>query len=225
MDHLENLIDSVPAGANTLFVVDETAGEATLKFFQHSAKYLVLDAEKLNMKMTVKKQSMPSILEECRFQLTFAMKYGKILVVRFGNSMTDFKYTFCDEDCPNLLTKGKLPSTVPLSYLPRGFMMNGGEHLREEAVLRGLYRREDIVEMLDDADDDGEDTSDLMPVCHPAFKVVLTTTMPYSKLDDFHFHTKYGLPGERASFNIHRFGAADADDLHAESSAARAVMS
>lgn len=211
-----------------MFVVDETAGEATLKFFQHSAKYLVLDAEKLNMKMTVKKQSMPSILEECRFQLTFAMKYGKILVVRFGTSMTDFKYTFCDEDCPNLITKGKLPSAAPLSYLPRGFMLHGGEHLREEAALRSLYRREDIVEMLevdDDGDGDTEDTSDLVPVCHPAFKVVLTTTMPYAKLDDFHFHTKYGLPGERSSFDIRRFGGADVDQHSDASVSPCAVMS
>lgn len=90
-------------------------------------------------------------------------------------------------------------------------MLNGGEHLREEQVIRGLYRREDIVEMLEEADEfdcEDADIGDIVPVCHPDFKIVLTTTMPYAKLDDFHFHTKYGLPAERACFNIQRFGGA-----------------
>lgn len=202
------MINSVRMGDKTLFVVDETEGESTLPYFQHSAKYLVLDAEKLNMKMTIKKQNLSTILEECRFQLTFAMKNGKILVIRFGNSMTDFKNTFCDESCPNLITEGKKPLHVPLTYLPRGFMLNGGEHLKEEQAIRGLYRREDIVEMLEEADEvefEDADISKIVPACHPEFKIVLTTSMPFSKLDDFHFHNKYGLPADRSCFNIQRF--------------------
>jgi hypothetical protein len=32
--------------------------------------------------------------------LCFAMKHGKVLVVRLGKSMADFKNTFNDTDCP-----------------------------------------------------------------------------------------------------------------------------
>lgn len=201
MDTVEQLIDNVPFGDKTLFLVDQTDGEKTLKHFKNSAKYLVMDADLLNLKRTTKKQSMDIILEECRFQLTFAMKYGKVLVVRFGNSMTDFKNTFCDEVCTTLATHDKTNPSQRLSYLPRGFMMQSGEHLKGVLQVRALYRRDDIVEMLDEEDEE-VDFADVVPVCHPDFKIILTTSMPYEKLSDFHFHAKYGLPEGRSHFNV-----------------------
>ena len=201
MDVVELAIDKAPFGGKTLFIVDETEGELTVKHIKNSAKYLLMDADLLNLKRTTKRQSMDIILEECRFQLTFAMKYGKILVVRFGNSMTDFKNTFCDEVCTTLPATEKSNPTQPISFLPRGFMLNSGEHLKEEKFVRALFRREDIVEMLEDEDED-KDFEDFVPTCHPDFKIILTTTMSYEKLSDYHFHAKYGLPEGRAHFNI-----------------------
>lgn len=201
MDCIESLVDRIPFGSKTLFLVDQTDGEKTLKHFKNYAKYLVMDADLLNLKRTTKKQSMDIILEECRFQLTFAMKYGKVLVVRFGNSMTDFKNTFCDEVCSTLPTHEKSNPLQRTNYLPRGFMMQSGEHLKEEAQVRALFRRDDIVEMLDEEDEE-VDFAEIVPICHPDFKIILTTSMPYEKLSDFHFHAKYGLPEGRSHFQI-----------------------
>lgn len=210
VEKLNKLIDHVTVGSPTLFIVDETEGEQTFDIFKQSASYVVLDADVLNMKKNIQKQSVSFILEECRFKLTFAMKYGKILVVRFGNSMTDFKFTFCDEFCPELTKRHKgLPRQL-CSYLPRGFMMNSGQGLRDETIVRALYRREDLVEMLLEGDEENsEDFLSMVPVCHPSFKVVMTTTMPFDKLDDFHFHSKYGLPAQRAQFDIRRLNLSD----------------
>lgn len=205
MDNVVGLVKSVRPGEKTLFVVDQTQGEKTLGLFTQSADYVVLDAEKLNMKKAIKKQSVSSLLEECRFLLTFAMKYGKVLVIRFGTSMTDFKFTFCDEYCPGLEPFQKHNLQQRARYLPRGFMLNSGGHLMAEDMVRALYRRDDLVEMLMDMDDGQDEAIDLsraIPVCHPDFRIVMTTSMPYEKLDDFHFHNKYGLPETRALFDI-----------------------
>jgi hypothetical protein len=208
MEGVVEMIDGISCGDRTLLLVDQTEGEQTHNIFLTSAKYVVLDAEKISMKMTVKKQSIASILEECRFQLTFAMKYGKTLVVRFGYHMTDFKFTFCDERCPGLDSHQKHNHLQKARYLPRGFMMDSGAGLREEAMVRALYHREDIIELIQDAEEDQDEVADIahfVPVCHPDFKVVMTTSMPYEKLDDFHFHVKYGLPSPRDTFDIRRF--------------------
>lgn len=203
MDKISQLVDNVVSGDKTLFIVDQTEGEQTTQLFTQSAKYVVLDAEKLNMKKTIKKQSIPSLLEECRFQLTFAMKYGKILVIRFGTSMTDFKFTFCDEHCPDIETVQKHNHRQKACYLPRGFMMQSGQAVKEEIMARALYRRDDIVEMLMDMDEEeAVDIHTATPVCHPDFRVVMTTSMPFEKLNDFHFHTQYGLPDVRSQFDI-----------------------
>lgn len=204
MEAVEKLIRDIPLGNNTIFIVDETEGEKTLKYFKNSAKFLLMDAELLTMKMTTKRQPLEVILEECRFQLTFAMKYGKVLVLRFGNSMTDFKNTFCDECCPTRPLTDKANPTQPISFLPKGFMLHSGEHLKAEHIVRCLYRRDDIVEMLEEEDED-TDFEDIIPTCHPDFKVILTTSMPHEKLDDFHFHAKYGLPEQRSQFRVVRF--------------------
>jgi hypothetical protein len=205
IEELEKLVAAYPMGGKALFVVDQTEGELSNSVFLRSANYLVMDAEKLNMKKTVKKQNVSDILEECRFQLTFAMKYGKVLVIRFGNSMTDFKNTFNDNCCPELRAE-RISGAAHhhLSYLPFGFMLRGGQQLHEESAVRALYRREDIVEMLEEADDD-TDPNVAVPVCHPNFKVILTTSMDLLKLDDFHFHAKYGLPAPRDHFDVRVF--------------------
>lgn len=207
MERVVDMVNGVSCGDKTLFIVDQTEGEQTLHLFTTSAKYVVLDADKLNMKRTIKKQSIASILEECRFQLTFAMKYGKILVIRFGNSMTDFKYTFNDECCEGLEAMQKHNHHQKASYLPLGFMLRSGEGMKDEHMVRALYRREDIVEMImeGDEEDDVGDISHVVPVCHPGFKVVMTTSMPYEKLDDFHFHRKYGLPETRDMYDVRVF--------------------
>ena len=213
MDRIGEMIAEVGSGDKTLFIVDQTEGEQSLEYFLHSAKYVVLDAEKLNMKRTVKKQSIASILEECRFQLTFAMKFGKILVIRFGNSMTDFKFTFCDEQCPELEKFQKHNPKQCASYLPRGFMIRSGEDLKSEQIVRALYRRDDIIELIqdlgEDQDDEEIDFRDFVPTCHPSFKVVMSTSMPIEKLEDFHFHAKYGLPETREHFDVRIFSLED----------------
>jgi hypothetical protein len=203
MKAVAELVGRVKPGDKTLFLVDETEGEQTLPLFTHSAKYVVLDADTLNMKKTIKKQSVSSILEECRFQVTFAMKYGKILVLRFGLSMTDFKFTFCDEHCSDLEPLQKHHHHQKAAYLPRGFMLRSGADLTTESSVRAMYRRDDIVEMLMDMEEEeAADLRNVVPVCHPDFRIVMTTSMPFNKLDDFHFHNKYGLPAARGEFDI-----------------------
>lgn len=193
---MNSLVDSLIEGAprdKTLLLVDSSDNEDSLEFFLQSSKYLVLDAEKMHKKLYVKKSPLELVLEEARFQLVYAMKYGKILVVRLGITRVDLQGCFCDECCTTLQKKSKWPPYLPQLFLPRGFLLLGGAHLHEPDMVEQLYRREDVLELQED---------DLEAVCHPSFRIVVSTALEAHTVQDQLFNKDFGLPGNFTEYNI-----------------------
>lgn len=192
LEDIERLI-SVQPTEKTLLLVDHSKDEDTLRAFQNTGEYVVIDAEKMHMKKSIQKMKVPLILEEARFLLVFAMKYGKTVVVRFGKSSADLRGTFCDECCPGLVTSSKQMPGIQLSYLPSCFLLQGGRVLREGPLPTGsdfvsrLFRRDDILEL---------EEEDLPVECHPAFRVVVTSALDPDKIEDSLLNGRFGLPGK-----------------------------
>lgn len=181
----------------TLLLIDESINEDSFHYFKfHTAVYDLFDAEAMNRKSAVKKQSVASILEEARFQLVYAMKYGKVLVIRMGYSMVDFKYTYCDEECPELTTNERHAPYQQLSYLPRSTLLYSGQHLKQPMYIQTLFRRSDKFEF-------GESNEPV--TCHKDFKIIITTRVLADRINDFYFNYRYGLPGDRSYYNLVRY--------------------
>lgn len=189
---LVSLKDQSLDNEKTLLIVDHTINEYTLQYFKyHSNEYEILDAERMRMKFDIKKYHLKDILEEARFQLVYAMKFGKILILRLGSSMVDFNNIFCDECCNDLVTHEKYPPYQQFSYLPRAFMLNSGQHLKQELLVNCLYRRKDKVEFLNCYE----------PIkCHDNFKIIITICLNHNKLEEY-IHNNY-LSGDKTYFNI-----------------------
>ena len=200
MSRLEELISSSRTDTKTLLLVDETDTEKSLHYIQNSANFVILDVDKLHMKRTVQKMKLPLLLEEARFLLVFAMKYGKTLVVRFGNSCADLCHTYCDECCEDLEKQSKIPPFAPQSFLPSCFLQQSGAVVRSEEYVARLFRRDDVHELEDD---------DLPVQCHENFRVMVTSALTIEKLDDSLFNGKFGLPGSKEWFNIQQYRGED----------------
>ena len=89
-----------PTFKTPLFVLPPIVEEQSNAYYNSDENFIVLDACQMKMKKTIKKQSVYSILSESRHTLIYAMKHGKILVVRMCDSLTDFLSTFNDDCCP-----------------------------------------------------------------------------------------------------------------------------
>lgn len=273
---------------------EETASHETLL---QDEGFVILDAKQMKMKKTIKKQSVYSILSESRNQLVHSMKYGKTLVVRLTDSLTDFLSTFNDDCCPvdvassdSVRLKGfktitadrTMINTMGRSQLPIEFLLSSGWHLRElnSEFPKKLFRTDDMrdlmlyslpkrvigspdIEPFSQDVEDGADSimsptlrrmyedleskpitslfavttgdhkgarreevgsedinhpnrlgfknrewkgaekqsTSAVDLCHRDFRVIVTTSIQLSRLDEYLFNGKYGLPA-RDNFHV-----------------------
>lgn len=179
----------------TLLVLDSTSNEESLKIFLSSAQYVVLDAKVLHTKRASRHCSIPSLLEEGRHLLSFAMMHGKTLVLRLGDAAVDFRTIFCDEACGDLIRANPRPPHQQWSYLPYGFMLKSGAFVNHAPFPDALLRRDDLRDIEDGA----------AQALHPLFRVIVSTTIPRGRLDDLLFNGRFGLPGGREDFAVAPF--------------------
>lgn len=176
----------------TLLLLD-TEREPTHHQFLSSSMFVVLDADKLMKKRFIQKKSVSFLLQEVRNSLVYAMKNGKILVVRMADSKTDFLNTFCDESCRDLEFISKYPPYKEQRYLPRSFLLRGGASLREPALYEQLFHREDTADL---AANPG--------LLHnlDRFRVIITSTMPRDMLEPQLINAVAGLPGTIDDYHV-----------------------
>ncbi len=187
---IEGLIES--SGDRTLLLIDKH-GETSLDTFVNSSRFVVLDADKLAKKRTIQKKSVSFILKEAHSSLVYAMKNGKILVVRMGESKTDFLNTFCDECCSDLESPSRYPPYKALSYLPRSFMLSNGADMRRSPFKDQLLHREDML----DVESEHELEHNISK-----FRVVITTVIPVNKIELQLLNGTLGLPGTLGNYNV-----------------------
>lgn len=181
----------------TLLLIDLTPKEESQDYFKaRTDVYDFFDAEEILRRSAVNREPCSSILEYVRFRLVYAMKYGKALVVRMGFSMVDFKYTYCDEECPELMPNERHAPYRTLSYLPRSSLMYSGQHLKRDVFVQNLFRNSDFLEFAE---------SNQPVACHKNFRILLTTRVHPDQMDDFLFNRRYGLPGDKTSYQKVRF--------------------
>jgi hypothetical protein len=166
-------------------------------YFLQSSKYVVLDGDLLAKKRSMQKKTVAFLLKEARTLLTYAMKHGKILVVRMSDSKTDFLNTFCDECCEQLQKESKYPPYQKLSHLPRNFLLKSGSLMAADEMKAGLFHREDLHEI-----ENIENFEDNIL----AFKVIITTVIPIEKLEQQLINGLFGLPGGKSDYLVRSVG-------------------
>ncbi|CAM2730103.1 unnamed protein product [Rotaria socialis] len=190
--NIESLIQS--SGDRTLLLIDQN-DEPSYDIFLNSSNFVILDADKLAKKRTIQRKSVSFILKEARSSLVYAIKNGKILVVRMGESKTDFLNTFCDECCNDLEFTSKYPPYKKLSYLPRSIILRNGADARQKTIWQQLLHREDMIDV-----DEIELEQNIKK-----FKVIITTVIPAEKIELQLLNGTLGLPGTIHDYNVHIF--------------------
>lgn len=180
-------------GDKTLLLVDTSEGEQSHKWFLNNSDFVVLDADLLAKKRLVQKRPVAAILIEARHSLIYAIKHGKTLVVRMSESKTDFRNVFCDECCPDREEESKYPPYQPLSFLPSAFLLHGGATMITPHYIDRLFHREDKADL------------PLVEANKYSFSVVITTTIPASKLEMQLLNGSFGLPGTMEDYDILTF--------------------
>lgn len=191
MEALERLLFN-HVGEKTLLIVDTSPAEGSLQAFLRSAKFAVLDAKVMHTKRTSRHQSVSSLLEEARTILAFALSRGKTLVVRMGDIPVDFRSTFCDEACQDLVSAEPRPPHEEWRYLPRNFLLQSGKPVRASPFPESLLRRDDMKVI----------SEGFAVLSHPNFKVIVTTTIPVHRVDDMLLNRRFGLPGEHDDYHV-----------------------
>jgi hypothetical protein len=121
----------------TPFIIDTTEDEESLKHFLISPNFIVLDAKKMHLDHIMRKEFVTFVLEEARQKLVHAMQTGRILVIRLGDSCTDFRNIFNDKSCSeskvgsgNTSGRHQLFDSKPpykaVSYFPIEIFTNSG---------------------------------------------------------------------------------------------------
>lgn len=121
----------------TLFIIDTSEDEESLKHFLISPNFIVLDAKKMHLDYIMRKEFVTFVLEEARQKIVHAMQTGRILVIRLGDSCTDFRNTFNDKSCSeSKIGSGKTsgrhqlfdskPPYKSVSYFPIEIFTNSG---------------------------------------------------------------------------------------------------
>lgn len=164
-------------GLTPLFV-DASENEDSLRILRGDSNYVILDAKKLHWEYQLKKFSVEEILEQCRALLVFAMRRGRILVVRLNSCSTDFLNTLNDQSCPATAVHPKL------SWFPLVLFRACGQAVVTDSVLcERLHRREDR-----------EPKGKGPCFCDPNFRLIVTTTMDVNLIDEMLFNGSFGLP-------------------------------
>ncbi len=189
-EQIDNILDSYFENDKTILLVDNTGSEESLEYFLNSSKFRVLECKNLHTKRLVHQHTVYPIIEEARFALVYAMKYGKTLVMRMADCTADFVSAMCDENCRDRETENPYPPHQPWQTLPRGFMLSNGKIPRENPD--GFLRRPDMREIKDGDCDK----------VHRNFKVIVTTILSAEKVEEMLLNGRYGLPGTAEDYNI-----------------------
>lgn len=189
-DTIEDLLEAYAADDRTIILVDNSDDEESAKYFLNSRRFKVLECKNLQTKRMVYQHTVYPVIEEVRQALVFSMKYGKTLVMRMLDCSADFVSSMCDENCHDRETENPHSPHQPWMTLPRGFMLRNGRLVRENADK--FLRREDLREIRD---------GDCVKL-HTNFKIIITTTLPASMIEDVLVNGKYGLPGTMDDYNI-----------------------
>lgn len=189
-DKIDDLLDNYMSNDKTILLVDNTGSESSLDYFLNSSKFKVLECKNLQTKRMVYQNTIYPVIEEARFALVFAMKYGKTLVMRMSDCAADFVTSMCDECCRDRETENPYPPHQAWKTLPRGFMLNNGQIARDNVDM--LLRREDLREIRDG------DCEKL----HPNFKLIITTTFPSDSVQELLLNGRYGLPGSTEDYQV-----------------------
>ncbi len=189
-DKIDDILDNYRGDQKTIILVDNTKGEQSAEYFLNSSRFKVLECKNLQTKRMVYQHTVYPVIEEARFALVFAMKYGKTLVMRMLDCAVDFRTALCDEACPDRETENPYPPHQPWKTLPKGFMLNNGRIAKDNVEM--LLRREDLREIRDG------DCEKL----HPNFKLIISTTIPANMVQELLLNGRYGLPGSTEDYEI-----------------------
>lgn len=168
----------------TPLFVDTSSDESLLNLLRSHADFVILDAKKIHWENSVKKFTIDDILERCRALLVFAMRRGRILVVRMQGTSADFLQTFNDDAVPELGQSNQ--SCFPIEI----FRRCGHIAYSDDDVCMRLHRREDR-----------EPKGTGRAVCDPKFRLIVTTTIAPNLVHDMLFNGSFGLP-DRDWFEI-----------------------
>ena len=200
---LKHEIRAAIAEGLTPLVLDASDDHVVDTFFSYSADAIVLDAKKMSLDATLRKQPDRAALDAARKRVVLAMKNGSQLVVATQQAAVDFVGRF------------SAPDLLPIELFAaagKGFVNvpedgDGGVWgLLDRPRTSALFRPADTV-----------DTAGLA-VCRRDFALVVTSRFSAESADHFLFREGYGLPA-RDSFRVLELdlspeppGAAGADE-------------
>ena len=175
---LKHEIRAAIAEGLTPLVLDSSDDHVVDTFFSYSADAIVLDAKKMSLDATLRKQPDRAALDAARKRVVLAMKNGSQLVVATQQAAVDFH-------------RFSAPEMLPLelfSRAGRGFVNvpedgDGGVWgLLDRPATSALFRPADTV-----------DTAGLA-VCRRDFATVVTSRFSAENAEHFLFREGYGLP-------------------------------
>ena len=160
--NIRALVDTIepilthPTRSYTPLILDSSNRVDT--FFEYSADYsgVFIDAKKYVVEtLILKRMTHEDAMEEMRQKLVVALKYGRTLVIRMGDSAADFKKRFTD------------PKFFPSKLV----LVQGGKEMFNETNYIQVVRQQDLEQGTF--------------VVRPDFKVVVTSVFQIEDFDDF----------------------------------------
>ena len=134
-------IDRAHRRGKTVLLVDSSEDKVVDTFYAYQAA-LVLEAKRMVLDVAKGTRSKESVLEDCRVQLVNAMRYGKVLYIRLGDSACDFCSQFSDD------------ATFPLAIFDRAVVASLAEYKeggpsnlwKSDHPLASVLRRDDLMQ-------------------------------------------------------------------------------
>jgi hypothetical protein len=149
---------------------------------------VTLDGTKMHHDIWTCKRDLVLVLDEARRKLVHCMQQGKILLIALGKSCPDFlgllNDTYLAENEGIEMVQEPM-FNEPISFLPRGFMLNQGRAMTEHPWPEQLFRRVD------------RETAHAPAVVDPSFQIIITTEFRRDQLDEELFDGEIGLPPKK----------------------------
>ena len=176
---LKHEIRAAIAEGLTPLVLDSSDDHVVDTFFSYSADAIVLDAKKMSLDATLRKQPDRAALDAARKRVVLAMKNGSQLVVATQQAAVDFVGRF---SAPDMLPL-ELFSRAGRDFVNVPEDSDGGVWgLLDRPATSALFRPADTV-----------DTAGLA-VCRRDFATVVTSRFSAENAEHFLFREGYGLP-------------------------------
>jgi len=204
MTELPAALEEAANAGLTPLVIDRSSQHAVDTFWTYSAS--ILDAKKMALDVTVRKEPMKDVMDKQRKILCQAIMHGKTLIFACQTSCPDFKATFndiscCDPENANLTKNGeyigldakadfegkpfKSSTAENKAFIPLDLFDNGGRPYTEKENVKkceALFRQEEA-----------DQNSGIAKIVD-TFNIIVSTHFNYEDLDDFLFADTYGLP-------------------------------